>query len=186
MVLATGDLIDDHTGSLGGIASSSAIEREYSEIFKGSGAPSYGEFLSDRSGHFKITVIKKQSEKETPSHVARIQDEILDTFGISMQDLAEACQVSRKTPYNWRTTERTVDRHKKGMDRLFQLSQAARDWKNSGYTKPGSSLRAPLVKGQSLYDLLLATKIDNDAIQFLGTRMTMAQLGDNDINNPFA
>lgn len=178
------DIIDqDHnTGAVAGLKPPYSIERSYSEAFHGTGAQIDGVLYSFASGQLGVIVI---TSGEAPSLVEQIQDEVMQTFDINMSELAEVCRVSRKTPYNWRDDDKTINRRKKGMDRLFTLSIAAKNWRNAGYPTPGNLLREPAVNGKSLYDLLTAEDLDKEAIQFLGARLAMRQLGSAELGKPF-
>ena len=129
--------------------------------------------------------VVEEISSEQPGVVEQIEDEILEIFGISMSDLADFCRVSRCTPYNWRKNESSVNRKKPGMARLFKVSQAAKNWRNSGFVQPGDFIDEPVVDERSLRDLLCADEIDLEAIQFLGSRLAIRNLGDSDLNNPF-
>lgn len=172
-----------HTGATAGFEPAYNIERLLNETFHGSGAPiNIGEFYTPASGHLDrvaITFVKPSSV------VAKIQDDILQTFSLNMSALATLCCVSRKTLYNWRVNEKVINRRKKGMDRLFEISKAAHNWRSASYPKPGEFLREPAVNGCSLFELLAAKTIDLDAIQFLGARLAMRQVDTLDVSNPF-
>jgi hypothetical protein len=114
---------------------------------------------------------------ERKSIISETQDQLTSTFGLVMDDLAAACRVTRKTLYNWRDHEEKINRRKSGMDRLFTLSIAARNWNNAGYGNPGDLLREPVIGGRSLFDLLEADELDLEAIQFVGARLAMRNLG---------
>lgn len=177
------DFSSVHSGSTYGYADSVNIESKLPEVFQGSGSFSdFGEFFTLPSGRNEpLNFVKLINGR-----VAGIQDVVLDIFDLAMNDLAQACHVTRKTLYNWRKSEREINRRKKGIDRLFTLSEVARNWRNAGYVKPGDFLREPLLNGASLFDLLVADAIDQEAIQFLGARLTMSQLDTFDVSNPFA
>ncbi len=172
-----------HTGATAGFEPAHGIEQSYNETFHGSGAPiNIGEFYTPASGHLDRVLIKFV---KPPGIVEKIQDEILRSFSLNMSDLAALCYVSRKTSYNWRANEKSINRRKKGMDRLFEISKAAHSWRGAGYPKPGDFLREPVINGHSLFELLAAKAIDLDAIQFLGARLAMRQGDTSDVINPF-
>ncbi|MCK5617014.1 hypothetical protein KAR91_84915 [Candidatus Pacearchaeota archaeon] len=68
---------------------------------------------------------------------------------------------------------------------LFIFYQIVLDWRASGYIAPWPFLREPLVQGSSLLDFLVADKIDKEAIQFLGARLTMREADWSDLSDPF-
>jgi hypothetical protein len=167
-----------------------SIEENVTELFRGSGALiNISELDSSGSGHlgaYSIKFVKAPDVVKAPSVVEKIQDEILAVFGINISTLADLCKVSAKTPYNWRTSEKIIHRKSKGMDRFFEISKAAKNWKSSGYPNISIHLRVPMVKGMSLFDLLMAEKIDAEAIQFLGARLALRDSDSLDIQDPFS
>jgi len=152
------------------------------EYFGSGSSFNFTEFNTSKSGSTGPLTIEYI---EPPSVVEGIQDEVMDIFSINMSNLADACGVSRKTLYNWRIDCKTISRRKKGMDRLFKLSEAARNWRNSGYPQPAGLLREPMVNGKSLYDLLVAKPLDIEVVQSLGARLAMRQLGSVELIKPF-
>ena len=174
------------TGSNFSYVQSVSIDRVGSEPFRRTGVDlQYASFFTRSSGQIRPIIIEKQVSVSKKSYIKEMQDEIKDVLSLSMHDLADACKVTRSTPYNWRDSEQKISRHKPGMSRLFVLSEIAKNWRSSGFVKPGNSLREPLVKGLSLFDLLKAEQINKQMVQFLGTRLSMSQLHTCDISDPF-
>ena len=104
--------------------------------------------------------------------VDRRIDVIQRTLGLSVKDLAAVCGVTRKTVYDWRRGSRPQAHHEA---RLRQLYRAAVNWRSEGYPEPAAHLHEPLHGERSLFDLLTASELDLEAIQFTGARLAFGE-----------
>ena len=146
--------------------------------YRGSGGTNWHEFFSDLSGAF---IHKDENEHQIIS-IEEIQKIITDTFGITMDELANYCDTTRRSLYNWR---RDVAPRDKSAKRLFTLYRVARDWQESGVGSPGPFRYEGVLNDKSLNDLLLEEDIDVDAIAFVRTRFELRALEERPIADPF-
>lgn len=138
-------------------------------------------FFTNLSGS-DIQEVTFDIEKKTVP-IAQVQDYICKAFGLTVVDLADACQKTRKALYNWR--EGSIPRPQSAK-RLFGLYRVAKDWMESSDPLPKSRLREPLLGGQSLYDLLTSDELDIEAIAFLRRRLDLEASEEVNLDDPFA
>lgn len=172
--------VDGLTGQTAGWRSEYVMRVPAEQFSGGTGGLSLD--LDDATG--RVVILVNPEVRSEPDRMTSIQDFVRSTFGLESDEaLARTCHVSRKTLHNWRGE--AVKPRKKGVNRLLKLYQAASNWRDAGYIAPDDVSRQETVGGKTLDDLLLADELDNDAIQFLGSRMSMPAVGNTELSDPF-
>lgn len=141
----------------------------------------------DATGSLQYVYLVRPVEKEAPqcNPIARALEQIQQTFGLTQEQLAGACGVTRAVIGRWKSGSATP--RDTNQRRLFQLREAAIDWQKEGYPAPDRALQMPLVQGKALIDLLQAERLNTDAILFAGSRLKLMALEESSevIPNPF-
>ena len=126
-----------------------------------------------------------ENHPTTDTRMAEVLDTIQSAFGMTWNELAQACGKQRRTLYNWR--DGVVEPRPAAAERLFMLYRVARDWQSAAYPTPSRAmLRAPMFGDRSLFDLLTADKIERDAIDYIGAGMAIDSLERQPLADPFA
>ena len=156
-------------------------EAELMGMYKGSGGTLQPLFSAKVSG--SSTILSDFSE-ELPTGISQVLESLQSAFLLTQDEVAQVCKVkSRMTPHNWvsgRSTPRAST-----LNRLLDLDMVAQAWLQKGFTTDKHALHQPLVKGESLFDLLRHDNIDGDLILFAGSRMQMLTAAE-DLEDPFA
>jgi len=96
---------------------------------------------------------------------ASVLSMVRTVFGLNISETAEAFGITRQTAYQWlKLTEMDQVRSRENRDRLKQLYGAAQSWQNHPPLK-GRWLHALLPAGNTVLDLLKASRVDLDALQ---------------------
>ena len=98
-----------------------------------------------------VTILEPRENRDTTPTFSVQITRIRDVFGLTMSDLASILGVSRPTAYAWVNGSEPRAEY---IDKLWMLSSWADDFEQLGISRITSYLRRPLVKGQSLLDLL--------------------------------
>lgn len=186
MVLAALPLYDPQTEISGADATPIPIvmristqQYEHYLIFRGSG----GDLVPDIS--FSGTGGPIYVESPKSNTLSNTLNEVGDAFGLNRTELAAVCGASsRKTLYNWISGK--TEPHRKNYVRVYDLLVIARDWVNLGYNVSNSDLRQPIVRAQSVLDILCHESLDRDLILFAGSRLALGIKSDQAIQDPFA
>lgn len=110
-----------------------------------------------------------------------IVDYIGLTFGLSVSQLEEVCQIQRESGI-----ESNTMLSKQTAYRLFKLRVIANQWNESGYDVPSSSdMTKPRVNGMSLYDALSNDIVDEELILFIGSRIYLMCSHVRRVDDPF-
>lgn len=100
-------------------------------------------------------------------------DRIKDVFSLTDQELCNVCNISsRRTLYNWRNDD-TKKPRTETLKRIFSLLAVSEAWSASGFKYKKEHLHRKIVGGESLFDLLIKNKIDEDLVIFVGSTLTM-------------
>jgi len=141
----------------------------------------------DATGSLQHVYLVSPVEQEAPpcDPTTRALEQIQQTFGLTQEQLAGACGVTRPMIGRWKSGSATP--RETNQRRLFQLREAAIDWQKEGYPAPDRALQMPLVQGKTLIDLLQAEPLNADAILFAGSRLKLMALEESSevIPNPF-
>ena len=148
-------------------------------LFQGSGGIVSCQSLNPQTGSkTDIEVIKQEALDE-------VVKEIMDTFDLTKEEHSRVFKVSsRKTLYNW--IDGLTTPRKAAMNRIFELLVIARDWKSSGLKANSENLRKPVIKNQSVLDLLSDESLDEERILFAGNRLKLLTEEPKMIPSPFA
>lgn len=120
-------------------------------------------------------------------HLSRLEaaiHEIRSTFGLTKSSVADICQVTRKTLYNWIDGKSTPK--KETMNRIYDLTMASRALTSSGIALSEEQLYTPVVDGKSIFNLLEEKEIDKDLISFAGSRLSLREPTNEVLTDPFA
>lgn len=175
--------------SLYGEGTGSVIDEEQSDPFQG--VPRVWMLLNpatpySREGHSATTgvcivITKNQIDlPEAPTamefnreaalpYVALSPASVLDrartVFGLNISETAEVFGITRQTAYQWmKLTDMEQVRSHENRDRIKQLYGAAQSWQSHPPLK-GRWLHALLPAGNTVLDLLKASRVDLDALQ---------------------
>jgi hypothetical protein len=148
-------------------------------------APSGGIQKSKLSTH--VSGLISEPYKVNSKHQLLIQnviENVCDVFALSKGSLAELCDVTRKTVYNWIDKPDTLRSH--SARRLFELNVAAIDWKQSGFKLDKVQLKAPVLGRESILSILNESPLNKERLLFAGSRLNILSLTSDKISDPFA
>jgi hypothetical protein len=148
--------------------------------YLGTGSSNWYVFFHDISG--SAVEIKAQPIQKESASIESIQKFIADTWGLSMERLADCCMTTRRSLYNWRSN---INPRDYSAVRLFTLYRMAKDWREAGSPSPSSHIHEKLLGDKSLYELLLEDEIDVDAIAFIRSRLDMVSMKGITLTDPF-
>ena len=123
---------------------------------------------TDTLNFFETPVLVKSKPKE--SSVGNQLDFIKATFDLRNQELAEAFKVERKTIHNWKVSGEVP--RDASRQRVFELFMVAKSWKAEGFEIDRILLKKKIINKLSIYDLLVADKIDARKILFAGNSLS--------------
>lgn len=108
---------------------------------------------------------------------ASVLDMVRDAFGLNVSETADVFHVTRQTVYQWmKLADMEQVRSHAGRERIKLLYRAAQFWQAQPRLK-GRWLRAILPSGITVLDLLIADKIDFDALQVAYATLTASSKG---------
>lgn len=170
-----------------GPAQSFATGMSYPPVLLGLFSPTGGDwasFYSAETGGY-IRPADRYAPPDVIPSVVTIEDTVCRTFNLTMKELADICDKTRKTLYDWRNG--SVPRDEAGRH-LYALYRAAQNWMAAGNPTPQKPqlTEQPLVNGRTLYTLLREKPIDLDAVRFAGNRLALHALPEEPLEDPFA
>jgi hypothetical protein len=152
------------------------------DLYYGSGGQLTPFFTTSISGGKEVPSKKTATEIEA----SRIIEYISSCFDLTKDELAHICKVqSRKTLYNWIDGSSTP--RASTMGRLFDLFMIAKAWKQTNLSNDRKVLSIPVVRGQSIMDMLKESILSREKILFAGSRLALLSTFDEtNLRDPFA
>lgn len=109
---------------------------------------------------------------------------VKETFGLTNEQLADVIGSTRKTVHNWMTGINRPNRSK--AKRVLELDNIASMWVSRGFTSDRDTLFLQSQSGSSLLDLLSKRDLDKDLVMFHGASLHLENLGEEELEDPFA
>lgn len=157
----------------------------------------FDRFNSTPSGSFGInsrSIIRQARLSGVNSFLKVLDEPVIDTkvssvvkqlefikscFSLKDEDLAKVIKVSRSTIHTWRTKKDIPKEY--NSKRVFKLFMLSSNWKDKGFIINKSSLKTPIIKDESIFDMLISDNIDSHKILFSGNSLSMLLDADNNI-----
>lgn len=120
---------------------------------------------------------KKPAIDTKVSSVVKQLEFIKSCFSLKDEELAKVIRVSRSTIHTWRTKEDIPKEY--NSKRVFKLFMLSSNWKDKGFFVNKNSLVRPIIKDESIFDMLISDNIDSHKILFAGNSLSMLLETDN-------
>lgn len=163
------------------------------DSFRASGADSDWFYKASKSGGFIVssnnTLAQKDLQKQKKGdkkkeYTISLINQIQSTFGLSVEETATVCGVTRKTVYNWKDGDQPS---KSKFKRLIEAAFIAESWESSSLSSERALLEQPVYNGRSIMQLLTDKHLDKNAILFAGSTMQFDSIKNAaSIEDPFA
>jgi hypothetical protein len=112
--------------------------------------------------------------------------EIKRVFSLTEKELATILLLdSPDTLVGW-TKDSSPIIEQIAIDRIFSLVMLTKDWESHGYTVSRDTLHRPIIEEECLFSMLSAQHLDKSLVLFVGSRLTLIELNESVIPDPFA
>jgi transcriptional regulator with XRE-family HTH domain len=123
------------------------------------------------TGGAYLDLDQRLSQAEQQASIISAKDQVSALkmwLGLSISDLANVLHVQRPTIYQWLSG---TEPRRNNLQRLSRLYGVAIQWRDLSNEPPGSYLRAPILDGRSLVDLMCEKEINLGQISSLLRRI---------------
>lgn len=124
--------------------------------------------LSPRSSSPSSHEVTASDVRSTPSAASQLRVDrlarIQGTLGVSTHDFAAFLYTSRAGLYKWLDASKNIDLQETKRSRLNKIESLVKAWKECSNAPLKPVLREPLATGKTIYELLTAQNIDDDAV----------------------